>query len=345
MGWTLAKIAQTLGLRLKGDDREVTGINTLEAAGPDEISFLANAKYARFLPHTKACAVIVMEEHADEVPRALISENPYVDFGRAVALFAKPQGSFSKTSDSSFIHSAAVVEDGCTVYPFVYIGPRAHISTGAVLFPGCYVGEDCSIGQGCILYPNAVLMAGTVLGKNCVVHPGVVLGADGFGFIREAAGVQKIPQIGTVRIGDNVEIGANSTVDRAVLGSTQVGDDTKIDNLVQLGHNVTVGRRCFLVSQVGISGSTKVGDDVTMAGQVGVAGHLTIGNGVTIGPKSGVAKDIADGVTCGGAPVVEGRTYLRTLAVMPKLPDMYKRIGQLEQELADLRKLLEKDRT
>lgn len=345
MGWTLATIAQTLGLRLKGDDRAVTGINTLEAAGPDEISFLANAKYARFLPHTKACAVIVMKEHADVLPRALISENPYIDFGRAVALFAKPQGSFSKTSDASFIHPAAIVEDGCTVYPFVYIGPRAHIGTGTVLFPGCYVGEDCTIGQGCTLYPNVVLMAGTVLGKGCVVHPGAALGADGFGFIREANGVQKIPQIGTVRIGDNVEIGANSTVDRAVLGATQVGDDTKIDNLVQIGHNVTIGRRSFLVSQVGISGSTKVGDDVTMAGQVGVAGHLTIGNGVTIGPKSGIAKDIADGVTCGGAPAVEGRTYLRTLAVMPKLPDMYKRIGQLEQELADLRKLLEKDRT
>ena len=340
MAWTLSAIAQALGLTLKGEDCPVTGINTLEAAGPDEISFLANAKYAQYLPHTRACAVILAEEHANSVPRALISANPYVDFGRAVGLFARPQGSLSRTSEQSLIHQDASMGDDCTVYPFVFIGPRAKVGSGSVIFPGCYIGEDCTIGEGCILYPNAVLMAGTTLGKGCIVHAGVVLGADGFGFARTAGGIQKIPQIGTVRIGDDVEIGANTTIDRAVLGATRVGSGTKIDNLVMLGHNVTVGEQCFLVSQVGISGSTKIGDRVTMAGQVGVAGHLSIGNDVTIGPKSGVARDIENGVSCGGTPCVDGKTFLRTIAVMPKLPDMFKRVSKLEEELAELKRIL-----
>ncbi len=343
MAWTLAKIAAALGLTLRGEDCPVAGINTLETAGPDEISFLANAKYARFLPLTKACAVIVSEEYAGSVSRALVSPNPYVDFGRAVALFSRPQGSFTGISGQSCVHPEAVLGKDCTIYPFAFIGPRATVGSGCVIFPGGYVGEDCSVGDGCVLYPGVTLMAGTVLGKGCIVHAGVVLGADGFGFARAGGGVQKIPQIGTVSIGDDVEIGANSAVDRAVLGTTSVGGGTKIDNLVQVGHNVTVGKQCFLVSQVGISGSTKVGDRVTIAGQAGIAGHLTIGNDVTIGPKSGVAKDIPDGITCGGSPCVEGRTFMRTVAVMPKLPDMYKRLGQLEAELAELKKLLAKE--
>lgn len=341
MAWTVAKVAETLGLPFKGEDREITGINTLEKAGPDQISFLSNARYAQCLPLTRAGAVIVTAEYADSVPCALISENPYIDFGRAVAIFARPQGSYAGVSGEAAVHEEAVLERGVTVYPFAFVGPRTTVGARSVIFPGCYVGEDCVIGEGCVLYPNAVLMAGTTLGKNCIVHAGVVLGADGFGFARmPGGGVQKIPQIGSVSIGDDVEIGANAAVDRAVLGATTVGRGTKIDNLVQLGHNVTLGEECFIVSQVGISGSTHVGDRTTMAGQVGVAGHLKIGSDVTIGPQSGVAKDIPDGMTCGGSPSVDGRTFMRTLAVMPKLPDMYKRLGRLEDELNELKKLL-----
>lgn len=343
MGLTASAIAQTLGLELRGEDCDITGINTLENAGPGDVSFLANPKYVQFLSATRAGAVIIAAEHADKVPCALVSANPYFDFARAVGFFAKPQGSFSGVSDMAFVDKAAALGQDVTVYPFVYIGPRAKIGSGCKLFPGCYIGEDCVVGEGCVLYPNAVLMAGTVLGKGCIIHAGVVLGADGFGFVRTPFGVQKIPQIGTVGVGDDVEIGANSAVDRAVLGTTTVGGGTKIDNLVQVGHNVVVGKECFLVSQVGISGSTKIGDRSTLAGQVGVAGHLNIGNDVTIGPQSGVAKDIPDNTTCGGSPCVEGRTFLRTIAVMPKLPDMYKRLNQLESEITALRSLLDKE--
>ncbi|CAK7003581.1 MAG: UDP-3-O-acylglucosamine N-acyltransferase [Desulfovibrio sp.] len=338
----VSDIAARLGLTLKGEDREITGVATLEAAGPDQISFLANAKYAQFLPQTRAGAVIVSEEYADKVACALISANPYMDFGRALALFAKEQGSFSGVSDHAFVHPEAVLGENVTVYPCAYIGPRAVIGAGVKIFPGCYVGEDCSVGEKTVLYPNCVLMAGVTLGKGCIVHAGVVLGADGFGFARTPFGIQKIPQIGTVSIGNDVEIGANTAIDRAVLGATTVGDSAKIDNLVQVGHNVSIGGESFIVSQVGISGSTKIGEKSTLAGQVGVAGHLTIGNNVTIGPQSGVAKDIPDNVTCGGSPAVDGKTFMRTLAVMPKLPEMYKRLRQLEDELADMKKLLHK---
>ena len=343
MALTASSIAATLGLVLKGEDREITGINTLENAGPGDISFLANPKYAQFLSATRAGAVIVSEEYADKVATALVSANPYFDFARAVGFFAKPQGSFSGISELCSVDKDAVLGENVTVYPFAFIGPRARIGDACRIFPGCYIGEDCVVGEGTTLYPNAVLYAGTVLGKGCIVHAGVVLGADGYGFVRTPLGVQKIPQIGTVGVGDDDEIGANTTVDRAVLGVTSVGDGTKIDNLVQLGHNVVVGKECFIVSQVGVSGSTKIGDKSTLAGQVGIAGHLTIGNNVTIGPQAGVAKDIPDNVTCGGSPCVDGKTFLRTVAVMPKLPDMYKRLNQLEDELEKMKTLLNKE--
>ena len=315
----LSEIAAQLGLILQGDDAEVIGVNTLEGAGPDEVSFLANPKYADQLAATRAGAVIVRPEHAGDVRRALISENPYQDFGRVLELFAAPQGSFSGISPLAFIHPDAELGDGVTVYPFVYIGPHATVESGVKLFPGVYVGENVRIGKGCIL------------------HPGSVLGADGFGFARTPAGIQKIPQVGKVTIGNAVEVGANAAIDRAVLDATRIGDGTKIDNLAQIGHNVQIGRNGFVVSQVGISGSTTVGDNCTFAGQVGIAGHLHIGDNVTIGPQSGVAKDIPSDVVVGGTPTVDQRTYMRTLALMPRFPELFKRLSKLEKELEELK--------
>ncbi len=334
----LYDIADRLGLTLQGDDAEITGVNTLENATPDEISFLANPKYSEQLADTRACAVIVTPEHAGQVRRALISHNPYQDFGRVLELFALPQGSFSGVSPMAFIHPEAVLGNNVTVYPFAYIGPGAVIGAGCVLFPGVYVGENCQLGQDTTVYPNAVLMAGTQVGDHCILHAGCVLGADGFGFARTPGGVQKIPQLGHVSLGNNVEVGANTTIDRAVLKATRIGNGTKVDNLVQIGHNVQVGQNGFIVSQVGISGSTHIGDNCTFAGQVGIAGHLHIGNNVTIGPKSGVAKSIRDNVVVGGIPTVDQKTYMRTLALMPRFPDVFKRLSRLEKELEKFQK-------
>ncbi len=334
----LSAIAAALGLEVRGDseDIDITGINTLDAAGPHELSFLANPKYTPKLALTNAGAVIVSPEHANQVTRALVSETPYIDFGRALSLFSVKQGRFHGISDQAFIHPGAQLGADVTVYPGAFIGPDASLGDKCTIFPGVYIGEFCSIGARSVIYPNAVLMAGTIVGEDCIIQPGAVLGADGFGFSRTPAGIQKIPQTGIVRIGDRVEIGANSAVDRAVLAQTAVGNDTKIDNLVQIGHNVTIGKSCFLVSQVGVAGSTSLGDGCTLAGQVGISGHLHIGNNVTLGPQSGVIKDIPDNTTMGGSPAVPQNIFMRSIALMPKFPELFKRLAVLEKKLEQL---------
>ena len=335
--YKLSEIAEKLGVKLvfkdDAEDIVITGINTLEEAGPTELSFLANPKYAAQLASTKAGAVIVRPEHEGDVVRALVTENPYPMFAQALTLFTQPQGSFSGISHLACVSPEAQLGEGCTVYPFTYIAPRAVLGKGCTIFPGCYIGEDCELGDGCVLYPRVVLMAGTKVGDFCVFQPGAVIGAEGFGFARTGEGIKKVPQIGRVVMGEHVEVGANAAIDRAALSTTVVGDGTCIDNLVQIGHNVRIGKDCLIVSQVGISGSTHVGDNVTMAGQAGVAGHLHIGNNSTIGPQAGVAKDIAEGQVVGGSPTVDYNTYLRNATLMPKLPELFKRVARIEKEL------------
>ena len=340
MSMTLSTLAARLGLTLKGEDGEFTGLNSLEAATETEVSFLANPKYAHFLSQTKARAVIVSPEFQDHVTTALVGENPYQAFAGAAFLFQRKHGEFSGISPLASIDPTATLGLECTVYPFAFVGPRAAIGEGCVLFPGVYVGEDAVIGNNSILYPGAVVFAGVTLGESCVLNAGAVIGTDGFGFVRMDGKMQKIPQIGTVHLADRVDVGANACVDRATLGATRIGQDSKLDNLVQIGHNVTLGEQSLIIAQVGIAGSTKVGDRVTMAGQVGLAGHLNIGNDVVIGPQSGVPKDIADGVTGGGTPFVEGRTFLRVASIIPKLPELQRRVVSLEKELADIKALI-----
>ncbi len=335
--YRLSELAEKLGAQLLlGDGFEdivVTGINTLEEAGPSELSFLSNPKYTGQLKTTGAGAVIVRPEHSSEVKRALVADQPYELFARALTLFMHPQGSFQGVSHLAHIDHTAAVGENCNIYPFSFIGPRVVLGKGCSVFPGCYIGEDCVIGDGCVLYPHVTLMAGTVIGSGCVLQPGVVIGAEGFGFIRVQDGISKIPQIGIAEIGNNVEIGANSTVDRAVLSKTTIGDGTRIDNLVQIGHNVKMGKNCLIVAQVGIAGSTQVGDNVTMAGQAGLSGHLHIGSNSTIGPQSGVAKDIPEGKVVSGTPTMDYNIYLRMATLMPKIPELFKRVSSLEKEL------------
>ncbi len=340
MTFKLSALAEKLGLTLKGEDKDISGVATLEEAGPGDVSFLANPKYIPQLAETRAGAVVLSPDHSEETETALISHDPYRDFARIMYLFSRPQGDFKGISDKAFVHPEASLGAGCTVYPFCYVGPHARLGDGVTLFPGCYVGEDSSIGAGTLLYPNVTLMAGTKVGEKCILHAGVVLGADGFGFVPTPQGIEKIPQVGVVRIGNNVEIGANTTIDRAALGETVVDDGCKIDNLVQLGHNVRVGKHSMLVSQTGIAGSTRVGERVIMAGQAGIGGHLNIGDGAVIGPKSGIGQDVPAGQTVMGMPPMEGRQYLRYVLTAPKLMDMAKQLKQLEKTVAALQKEL-----
>lgn len=333
----LSEIATALGLVHVGADLDITGVNTLADASASQLTFLANPKYVPLLATTSAGAVIIGVEQATPDKPCLISQNPYLDFARAVTLFATPQGCLQGISPQAWIHPNAQLSQNVTVYPFVFIAAGAAIGPGTVIFPGSYIGEHCNVGANTIIYPHCTLMAGTKVGDRVILHPGTVLGSDGFGFAQAAAGMTKFPQIGSTIIENDVEVGANTTIDRAALGETRIGQGTKIDNLVQLGHNVRVGRNCILVAQVGIAGSTTLGDNVILAGQVGVAGHITLGDGCRIGAKSGVGQDVPPRQDLSGIPVMPHGTFLRTSAILPKLPDLKRRVGKLEKELAALR--------
>ncbi|WP_457570709.1 UDP-3-O-(3-hydroxymyristoyl)glucosamine N-acyltransferase [Desulfovulcanus sp.] len=335
----LSELAQKLGLNLLGEDLEITGVNTLDMAREDEISFLANPKYLPLLETTNAGAVIVDEEHADKLSRALISKNPYLDFVRTVQLFAKPQGSFVGQSPQAFIHEDAQVHPSAVIYPHVYIGPGVKIGENTQIFPSCYVGENSVIGDNCIIYPNVSIMARTIIGNKVIIHAGAVIGSDGFGFAQGELGLEKFPQVGQVIIEDNVEVGANTTIDRAALGETKVGQGTKIDNLVQIGHNVKIGENSILVAQVGIAGSTTLGKNVILAGQVGVAGHLEIGDNCRVAAQSGVGKNLPPHTDVGGSPAMDHKTYLRTSVILSKLPDLLKTIKSLQKEIEELKQL------
>ncbi|MDQ7032588.1 MAG: UDP-3-O-(3-hydroxymyristoyl)glucosamine N-acyltransferase [Desulfonauticus sp.] len=332
----LSEIAKYLNLELKGEDKEIRGVNTLEAAKKDELSFLANPKYVPHLKTTKAGAVVVSSEFASQVSSALISSNPYFDFARVVQLFARPQGTFRGISELAFIHSTAQIDPTVTVYPFVYIGEGVKIGANTVIFSGSYIGERVEIGEQCTIYPNVSLLCDTKIGNNVIIHAGTVLGSDGFGFAQGQSGLEKFPQIGKVVVEDNVEIGANTTIDRAAIGETKIGAGTKIDNLVQIAHNVQVGENSIIVAQVGISGSTVLGKQVILGGQVGIAGHLHLGDGCRVAAQSGVGKDIPPQTDVGGTPSMPHKTFLRSSLILPKLPELYKKIKKLEEKVKEL---------
>ncbi|PIE69332.1 MAG: UDP-3-O-(3-hydroxymyristoyl)glucosamine N-acyltransferase [Deltaproteobacteria bacterium] len=344
----LSDIAERLDLLLVGlvgTDRKITGVNTLADAGPHEVSFLANPKYAHQVPASRAGAIIMSQEQSDEAPcPVLISSQPYLDFVRLVQMIAKPLGRFEGQSDQAFVHPKATVHPSVTIAPFVYIGEGARVDAGTRLFPHVHVGEDCHIGKDCTLYPHVTLMDGTLLGDKVILHAGVVLGSDGFGFAQASQGLEKFPQIGRVVIEDKVEIGANTTIDRAALGETRIGKGTKIDNLVQVGHNVQVGEQSILVAQAGIAGSATLGKRVILAGQVGVAGHLTIGDGCRVAAKGGIHSSLPPGTDMGGGlPSINYKQYLKTVATLPKLPELAKRLRRMEKELAQLRQTSDPD--
>jgi len=341
MSWTTQSIARHLGLTYQGEEISISGCNTLDQAKDDEISFLANPKYARLLHSTRAGAVVLDPSNAHKRQNAFVSHNPYYDFARIVQLFAPVQGCWQGHSELAYIHPQARVSDKATVYPFAFIGPQVTVRRGTTIFSGVYVGENCHIGRECTLSSNCSLMSGTILGDRVVLHSGVVLGSDGFGFAQGNGEMQKVPQIGRVVIEDDVEIGANTTVDRAALGETRIGQGSKIDNQVQIGHNVRIGKESIIVAQVGIAGSSSVGDHVILAGQVGVAGHLHIGDGCRIGAQSGINKSVPDHTDVSGSPAMDHRLYLRCAALHQKLPDIYQRMKALESEVKSLRSKLQ----
>lgn len=320
----LGALAQAVGAALApGADpaQIVEGTAPLDAAGPGELSFLDNARYRDQLRVTRAGAVLVSKAQAPHVPQgtiALISAHPYKAYARAAArLHPAPRA-------DPGVHASAVIDPSATIGESARIGPHVAIGAGAQIGPDAWIEAGAAIGDGVVLGAGVRIGAGAsvshaLIGDNVRLYPGARVGQDGFGFAIDPAGHVKVPQLGRVVIGDNVEIGANTTIDRGAGPDTVIGDGAWIDNLVQIGHNVRIGRGAIIVAQVGISGSTTVGDLATLGGQVGVAGHLTIGAGARIGAQSGVMRNVAPGAELIGSPALPIRRFMRQVAVLARM--------------------------
>jgi UDP-3-O-[3-hydroxymyristoyl] glucosamine N-acyltransferase len=337
MAFTLEELARRLGAELVGEAAaEIRSVATLDAAGPWDVTFLANPKYRSQLETTRAGAVIVGPRDRVEGRNLLVATDPYLAFARAVTLLHPVEHPRRGVEAGSWVHPAARLGDEVTVLAGATVEEGAQVGGRTVLYPGVYVGRGARIGSDCVLYPNAVVREGCALGDRVILQPGCVIGSDGFGYARHEGRHLKIPQVGVVVLEDDVEVGAGTTIDRAALGETRIGRGTKIDNLVQIAHNVTVGQDCLLVAQVGVSGSTRVGNRVILAGQVGVVGHLAIGDGAIVGAQSGVGADLPAGATVSGSPAFDHRDWLRAQASLRKLPELRHKIQELERRLSSL---------
>jgi UDP-3-O-[3-hydroxymyristoyl] glucosamine N-acyltransferase len=312
----------------------ITGIAPLESAGPADVSYFTDSKFASQLDASGAAAVIVRQESDAAGRIALVASEPYLALRGAILAFHRVHPEIIPgIAESAVVAEDAHVDPAAQICALAVVETGARVEAGAYVGAGCYVGRESKVGSDSYLYPNTTLYHGVDLGQRVIVHSGVVLGADGFGYAESDKGALKVPQVGGVVVEDDVEIGANTTIDRATLGVTRIGKGTKIDNLVMIGHNVQIGEHCILVSQVGIAGSTRVGKGVVMAGQVGVADHLDIGDGVVIAAQSGVPGNLRAGKTYLGSPAREVSDAKRIYAYMSKLPEWARRIRALEQQL------------
>ncbi|MBX6423926.1 UDP-3-O-(3-hydroxymyristoyl)glucosamine N-acyltransferase [Thermosulfurimonas sp. F29] len=330
MRYRLSELGEKIGAELRGRDFEVEGISSLELAGERELSFVESRAWVAAARRSKAGALMVPPELAGEFPgrSLLICPNVRVALARVARLFFKPAHPAPGISPLAVIEEGADLEEGVSVGPWVFVGAGARIGEGSVLYPGVFVGAGARVGRRCVLYPYVVLYPGVRLADEVVVHAGTVIGADGFGYAQEIRrdGLRhlKIPHFGTVEIGPEVEIGANSCVDRATFGVTRVGAGSKIDNLTQIGHNVEIGEGCIIVAQCGLGGHARLGRYVMLGGQVGIAPGAEIGDGARVAAKSGISGKISPGEEVAGIPAIPARIWRRAAVAFAKLPDMVK---------------------
>jgi len=335
---TLAELAARLGCRLEGDGGlDIVRVAGIEEAGPGDLTFLANSKYASYLATTRASAVLV-DDSVVAAPCALLrTPHVYLAFADAVALLAPPAPPVRGISALASVDPTARLAADVAVAPFVAIGPRASIGARTVLHAHAVVGPDATIGADCVVHAHASIREGVSLGDRVVLQDGAVVGSDGFGFARRPDGThRKIPQVGRVVIEDDVEIGAQSAVDRPAVGETRIGAGTKIDNLVQVAHGVRIGRNALLAAQAGIAGSTVLDDDVMMAGQSGITGHVHLGRGAIVGAKSAVTKDVPAGHHVAGVPAGDVAAWRESAVLLRRLPELREALRALEARLAAL---------
>jgi len=340
---TLQEIAQLLGGTVDGQaDIVISDIRPIEEAGDGDITFVANKKYFKQLKTTSASAILAAPGTKAAGKNLVLVSDPYVAFGKLLAFFYPLVHGHQGVHKDAFIEEGAFVSPEAAVFPRVFVSAGARVEKGAVLYPGVFIGRSAVVGEDAVLYANVSVYQNCIIGKRVVLHSGVVVGSDGFGFAAPGSGNYKIPQVGFVQIDDDVEIGASTTIDRGTLGKTWIQRNVKIDNLVQIAHNVVIGENSVITAQVGISGSTKLGKSVIIGGQTGITGHLKIGDQVMIAAGSGIHKDIESGQIVAGAPQLPHRQWLKVEACRVKLPEMRAALEELKKQVEIIRKQINK---
>lgn len=336
-----------VGGKVEGNpDALVNSFCKIEEGKEGAISFLSNPKYTHYIYETKSSVVLVNEDleldHPVEATLIRVA-NAYETVAKLLQVYESMKPRKKGIDPLAFISPKAKIGNDCYVGPFAFVGDNVELGDNCQVFPHAYIGEGVKVGNGCTLYPGATIYHGCKIGNNVILHAGSVVGADGFGFAPGPEGYDKIPQIGIVTIEDNVEIGANTCIDRSTMGSTYVRKGVKLDNLVQIAHNTDIGANTVMSAQVGVAGSTKVGQWCMLGGQAGLAGHITVGNKVNIGAQSGVIGNLKDGLTLIGSPTQEPRAFFKEVALTRRLPEMQQQLKELQKEIKELKKKLEHD--
>ncbi len=346
MEFSAQQLAGVLNGTIVGDSNvTVRSFSKIEEGKPGSLAFLANPKYEHHIYETEASIVLVNNDFAPTAPiKATLIRvpNAYASLAILLDMVKSSKKEKSGIDTSAFIHSTATLGDNCYIGNFAYVGENVKLGDNCKVYPYAYIGDEVSVGNGTIFYPHVTIYEGCIIGNNCILHAGSVIGSDGFGFAPEGGNYKKIPQLGNVILEDDVEIGANTTIDRAVLDSTIIRKGVKLDNLVQIAHNVEVGEHTVMASQVGISGSVKIGKHCQFGGQAGIAGHIHIEDNVSVGAQSGVIGNIEEGRKILGAPAIDARLFMRSSAIFSRLPDVYRTIGKLEREIEQLKKEINK---
>lgn len=332
----LSVLAESLGGALHGDAGiEITGIAGLDDARAGDLSFVLDEKHMKKAAESAATCLLV-KKHDPSVAKAQIEvPDPQAAFVGLLATMRPRPAWPSEISPMAYVDPHAELGEGVSVMPFAYVSKGVRIGAGTVICPGVFIGEGSTVGEGSLLYPNVSVMDGCTIGKRAIIHAGVVIGSDGFGFIQRKGQNIKVPQVGTVVIGDDVEIGANSCIDRATTGATRIESGTKIDNMVQVAHNVQIGEGSILAAFAGIAGSSTLGNRTVMAARSGVGDHVKLADGVTLTANASTTSDIDEPGFYSGFPVMNMRDWLKAMSVMKKLPELAKRVGELEKRLAD----------
>ena len=335
---TLGELAERVGGQVRGDGCvEIHCVKPMGEAGPGDITFLNNPKYIAQLTTTQASAIIVSPEFADTPTNLLVADNPYLAFARITGMLMErrfnPQPG---VSELAVVHETAELGQDVAIYPYAFVGQGAKVGDRAALYPGVYVGEECEIGQDTVVYSNTVLYPRSVLGARCVIHANVVIGSAGFGYAPDGHKYEKIPQVCRAVLGDDVEIGANTTINRGALRDTTIGRGTKIDSQVVVSHGVQIGEDCLFVSQAGVAGTATIGNHCTFGGQAAVNGHVTVGDNVTVGGRGGVAHDTEPNQTLWGTPAIDIRKARKVALITQRLPEMREQMQAMGRRMAEM---------